>query len=129
MERLPRMHIVADLNREKDRVQRIHAKVLLYDKALRLERSSISKPAIKCDGFLPSFGKHQWSKRCKLHLTDTVTILPLLLHLMTPIHRWYRNIAVALCVWVKKTLHRKRHFAAAPKIRVHECQPWHHLGS
>ena len=29
----------------------------------------------------------------------------------------------------EKPLHRKRHFAAAPKIRVHECQPWHHLGS
>ena len=43
-ERLPRMHIVADLNKEKDRVQRIHAKVLiLYDKAPRLERSSASR--------------------------------------------------------------------------------------
>ena len=24
----------------------------------------------------------------------------------------------------EKPLHQKRHLSAAPKIRVHECQPW-----
>jgi len=43
MDRLPLIHIVADLIREKDKVQRSHARVLPYDKALHLERSSASR--------------------------------------------------------------------------------------
>jgi len=43
MDRLPLIHIVADLIREKDKVQRSHARVLPYGKALHLEMSSASR--------------------------------------------------------------------------------------
>ena len=60
MDRLPQIHIVADLIREKDKVQRSH---IPYDKALHLERSSM----IKRNSFsshAPSCYKDQWSKGC-----------------------------------------------------------------
>jgi len=63
MDRLPLIHIVADLIREKDKVQRSYARVLPYDKALRLERSS----TIKRNSFpshVSSCCKDQWSKGC-----------------------------------------------------------------
>jgi len=40
IDRVPRMHMVADLNSEKDNVLQIHARVLLYDIKLQWENIS-----------------------------------------------------------------------------------------
>ena len=50
----------------------------------------------------PSCGKNYWSKRGLLNLPNTISILPLIFLLMTPIKRLDRGTTIARCIWVKK---------------------------
>ena len=64
-----------------------------------------------------------------LHASNSVPILPFLLHFMLPEKQCRLSSEVARCVRVKKPLCQKMHPAAYPRTQLHEHQHGlHHSG-
>jgi len=94
MDWLPLIHIVTELIREKDKVQRSHARVLPYDKALRgLEMSSASRRQNVTASLPvpPVVAKTTGVKDANStsRIQSPYRLPALLLQFMTPIYRWY----------------------------------------